>query len=206
MDSKTRAGEMVVAGVGGAGVNAILRLADHETDRVRLVAVDSSAQALSRIRDVRQVLLTRGTGGWGTGGDVELGRQAVRAGLGERPAIRPAAMVGDHPCGCHADAGCNISAGQSSERNGYRRTIIFRNGDHICRPGTFAWRARQAALGLDPGYRPGDHGIADYSCGGANAGLSWTGGAHPGRLIHYLANHYGAPLTRRSRGLLSRAV
>lgn len=79
MDSKTRAGEMVVAGVGGAGVNAVLRLTDHETDRVRLVAVDSSAQALSRVRGVRQVLLTRGTGGWGTGGDVELGRQAARS-------------------------------------------------------------------------------------------------------------------------------
>jgi cell division protein FtsZ len=70
---------MVVVGVGGAGVNAIARLADAGTAGARLVAVDSSAQTLARVSEVDRVLLDRVTHGLGTGGDAALAAAAVDA-------------------------------------------------------------------------------------------------------------------------------
>lgn len=75
--------ELVVVGIGGAGVNAVNHLAEVALPEVRYVAADTSAQALAATAHhgahVDRVLLHEGTRGLGTGGDAALGERAARA-------------------------------------------------------------------------------------------------------------------------------
>jgi len=87
----SRVPRLVVAGVGGAGVNAVERLADLGVPGARLVAIDTSGQDLSGLAHhgaaVARVLLAEGTGGLGAGGDAALAAAAAR---GVAPALRSA--------------------------------------------------------------------------------------------------------------------
>lgn len=68
---------VVVVGVGGAGVNAVSRLADVNVPGVRLVAADTSAQTLRRAAGTTRVLLGSAARGLGTGGRQALGAAAA---------------------------------------------------------------------------------------------------------------------------------
>jgi cell division protein FtsZ len=68
---------VAVVGVGGAGVNAVSRLADVGVPDVRLVAVDTSAQTLQRAAGTTRVMLRGAARGLGTGGRQALGAAAA---------------------------------------------------------------------------------------------------------------------------------
>lgn len=72
--------EIAVIGVGGAGINAAMRLRDVGLPGLRFIAVDTSAQTLARADGITQVLLGGPTGGLGTGGHATLGAAAAEAG------------------------------------------------------------------------------------------------------------------------------
>jgi cell division protein FtsZ len=72
--------QIAVIGVGGAGINAAMRLRDVGLPGLRFIAVDTSAQTLARAGGVTQILLDGPTGGLGTGGHAALGRAAAEAG------------------------------------------------------------------------------------------------------------------------------
>jgi cell division protein FtsZ len=74
---------VTVVGVGGAGVNCISRLLDVGIPGVRCLAIDTSAQTLTRVPEANRLLLTDVTRGLGTGGSARLGAAAVWA--AERP-------------------------------------------------------------------------------------------------------------------------
>ncbi len=71
--------EIAVIGVGGAGINAVVRLRDLGLAQARLIAVDTSAQTLARAGDLPHVLLGDAAGGHGTGGRAGLGAAAAAA-------------------------------------------------------------------------------------------------------------------------------
>lgn len=87
--------EVVVVGVGGAGVNAVTRLRDIGLPGVRLVAMDTSRQALARADGACETLLLGAPGrGWGTGGDAGLGAALARfAGPEARSVLAGADLV-----------------------------------------------------------------------------------------------------------------
>jgi cell division protein FtsZ len=70
---------VTVVGVGGAGVNAVVRLRDVAPPGVRLVAADTSAQTLARAAGLSRVQLGEGGRGFGTGGDTRIGAAATVA-------------------------------------------------------------------------------------------------------------------------------
>ncbi len=79
--------QLMVAGVGGAGVNAVSRLIDVGLSDVHFLAADTSVQTLSRAPGATQLSLTAGTRGLGTGGDSRLGAAAA---LGAERELRSA--------------------------------------------------------------------------------------------------------------------
>ena len=78
-DARVRTPPIVVVGLGGAGVNAVVRLRDVGISGVRLLAADSSFQTLARAEGLATVALGAATRGLGTGGDVRLGAASVIA-------------------------------------------------------------------------------------------------------------------------------
>ncbi|EDY80482.1 cell division protein FtsZ [Verrucomicrobiia bacterium DG1235] len=69
---------MKVIGVGGAGSNIVDRLMLSQFSGVELVAVNTDQQALSNSPIVQKLCIGKSvTGGLGTGGDVEVGREAA---------------------------------------------------------------------------------------------------------------------------------
>lgn len=69
---------MKVIGVGGAGSNIVDRLMLSQFTGVELVAVNTDQQALSNSPVVKKLCIGKSvTGGLGTGGDVEIGREAA---------------------------------------------------------------------------------------------------------------------------------
>ena len=68
-----------VVGVGGAGGNAIARMASAGLRGVEFLAVNTDVQALRRVKDVPTYAIGPvTTGGMGSGGSPDLGRKAVR--------------------------------------------------------------------------------------------------------------------------------
>ena len=68
-----------VVGVGGAGGNAILRMARSRLQGVELLAVNTDVQALGQIKGVRTFAIgPRTTGGMGSGGRPDVGRKAIK--------------------------------------------------------------------------------------------------------------------------------
>ncbi len=68
-----------VVGVGGAGGNAIQRMADEKIEGAELLAVNTDAQALRRLKKVETLAIGKlATRGMGSGGNPEVGRKAVR--------------------------------------------------------------------------------------------------------------------------------
>lgn len=71
--------ELAIVGVGGAGVNAAVRLRDLAPEGLRFLAVDTSAQTLARAEGMLRLLLESGTGGHGSGGDAARAAAAAQA-------------------------------------------------------------------------------------------------------------------------------
>ena len=68
-----------VVGVGGAGGNAVLRMAASRIDGVEFLVVNTDAQALKRIKSVPTLAIGPGTTkGMGAGGNPEAGRKAAK--------------------------------------------------------------------------------------------------------------------------------
>ena len=68
-----------VVGVGGAGGNAVARMASAGLRGVEFLAVNTDVQALRRVKDVPTYAIgPMTTGGMGSGGNPDLGRKAVR--------------------------------------------------------------------------------------------------------------------------------
>ncbi len=84
--------DVVVIGVGGAGVNTVTRLRDVGLPGARLTAVDASAQVLARAGGMPAVLLDAPRRAWGTGGDMALGAALARS---ARAALRGAVAGAD---------------------------------------------------------------------------------------------------------------
>lgn len=75
---KTPGAEIVVVGLGSGGVNVVERMRAVGLAGVRLVAMDTDAQALSLAKVAERVLLgVATTGGRSAGGDPERGKQAA---------------------------------------------------------------------------------------------------------------------------------
>ena len=68
-----------VVGVGGAGCNAVARLAEGKTPGLDILAVNTDVQALNAINDVATFAIgPNATAGMGAGGNPETGRKSVR--------------------------------------------------------------------------------------------------------------------------------
>ena len=68
-----------VVGVGGAGGNAVQRMAEEKIEGAELLAVNTDVQALRRLKKVETLAIGQlATGGMGSGGNPEMGRKAVR--------------------------------------------------------------------------------------------------------------------------------
>ena len=68
-----------VVGVGGAGGNAVSRIADGRPEGLELLAFNTDVQALSRVGSVRTFAIgPETTGGMGSGGSAKVGRKALR--------------------------------------------------------------------------------------------------------------------------------
>ena len=68
-----------VVGVGGAGGNAVHRMANTRLPGLELLAVNTDAQALSRLKKVPVFAIgPTTTGGMGSGGDADVGKKAIR--------------------------------------------------------------------------------------------------------------------------------
>lgn len=68
-----------VVGVGGAGGNAVLRMAKEGVQGLEYLAINTDAQALSRFSNLPTLAIgPRTTGGTGSGGNADVGRKAVR--------------------------------------------------------------------------------------------------------------------------------
>ena len=68
-----------VVGVGGAGGNAIQRMAEEKIVGAELLAINTDVQALRRLKKVETVAIGKlATRGMGSGGNPEVGRKAVR--------------------------------------------------------------------------------------------------------------------------------
>ena len=68
-----------VVGVGGAGGNALLRMAKSKPQGLEFLAINTDVQALSRLKPVPAIPIGPATtGGMGSGGRAEVGRKAIR--------------------------------------------------------------------------------------------------------------------------------
>ena len=68
-----------VVGVGGAGGNAVHRMANSRLPGLELLAINTDAQALSRLKKVPVFAIGPSTtGGMGSGGDADVGKKAIR--------------------------------------------------------------------------------------------------------------------------------
>ena len=68
-----------VVGVGGAGGNAVLRMAENRLSGPQFLAINTDVQALSRLKAVSTVAIgPNSTGGMGSGGKADVGRKAMR--------------------------------------------------------------------------------------------------------------------------------
>ena len=68
-----------VIGVGGAGTNAVLRMAKSKLQGVELLALNTDIQALKRVKSLPTLAIGRNaTRGMGAGGNPDLGRKAMR--------------------------------------------------------------------------------------------------------------------------------
>ena len=68
-----------VVGVGGAGVNAVHRMAKNKLQCLEYLAINTDVQALSCIQDVPTLAIGPATtGGMGSGGNADVGRKAIR--------------------------------------------------------------------------------------------------------------------------------
>ncbi len=68
-----------VVGVGGAGGNAVQRMAEEKIEGAELLAVNTDVQALRRLKKVETLAIGQlATCGMGSGGNAEVGRKAVR--------------------------------------------------------------------------------------------------------------------------------
>ena len=68
-----------VVGVGGAGGNAVYRMAGSRFSGLEYLAINTDAQALRRINDVHTFAIgPESTGGMGAGGNPDVGRRAIR--------------------------------------------------------------------------------------------------------------------------------
>ncbi|MEN3010185.1 MAG: cell division protein FtsZ [Candidatus Bipolaricaulaceae bacterium] len=77
-EPKVPGAQLVVVGLGSGGVNAVERMRAAGLSGVRLVAMDTDAQALAQAKVADRVLLGAGTtGGRSAGGDPERGKQAA---------------------------------------------------------------------------------------------------------------------------------
>ena len=70
---------VTVVGTGGAGGNAVARMVDAGVRGVRMLALNTDVQALSRLKRAHTFAIGPGaTGGMGSGGRPEIGRKAVK--------------------------------------------------------------------------------------------------------------------------------
>ncbi len=70
---------LLVVGVGGAGCNAVLRMAKRKLRGVDLLAINTDVQALTRTKDVATLAIGPNiTGGMGSGGNPIVGRKAIK--------------------------------------------------------------------------------------------------------------------------------
>ena len=68
-----------VVGVGGAGSNAVLRMARHKLRDADLLALNTDSQALNRIKEFQTLAIgPYFTGGMGSGGNADTGRKAAK--------------------------------------------------------------------------------------------------------------------------------
>ena len=68
-----------VVGLGGAGGNAVQRMADTGLRGLEYLAINTDVQALSRVKGVTTSAIgPKATGGMGSGGNADVGRKAVR--------------------------------------------------------------------------------------------------------------------------------
>jgi cell division protein FtsZ len=68
-----------VVGVGGAGGNAVLRMASSKLQGLEFLAINTDVQALSSIKQVPTFAIgPTTTGGMGSGGNADMGRKAMR--------------------------------------------------------------------------------------------------------------------------------
>ena len=71
--------QVKVVGVGGAGGNAVLRMANSRIRGLELLAINTDVQALSGIKHVPTFAIGPAiTGGMGSGGNADVGRKAIR--------------------------------------------------------------------------------------------------------------------------------
>lgn len=85
---------IAVVGIGGAGANAVSRLADVGLPGACFIAADTSTQTLARAMEATTIQLSAGTRGLGTGGDVRIGALAALGAKSElRRAVAPYDLV-----------------------------------------------------------------------------------------------------------------
>ena len=73
---------VTVVGVGGAGGNAVYRMAESKHPGLELLAVNTDVQALGRLKKVPSFAIGPATtNGMGSGGDADVGRKAIRESL-----------------------------------------------------------------------------------------------------------------------------
>ena len=73
-----------VVGVGGAGGNAVARMAKSRLDAVEFLALNTDVQVLRQLRGVPTLAIgPAATGGMGSGGHPEIGRKAIKESQGQ---------------------------------------------------------------------------------------------------------------------------
>jgi len=78
-DTRSTGISIKVVGVGGAGGNALQRMARSGTEGVDLLALNTDVQALRRLKKVHSFAIgPETTGGVGSGGHPEIGRKAIK--------------------------------------------------------------------------------------------------------------------------------
>jgi cell division protein FtsZ len=101
-ESAQQSVDIVVAGVGGAGMNAVNRMIDTRVRGVRFVSMNTDAQVLSLSQAPQRICLGQHhTKGLGTGGNASIGTRAatesaaeIRAALGDADLVFIAAGMG----------------------------------------------------------------------------------------------------------------
>ncbi len=79
MESEGSQLRIKVVGVGGAGGNAVSRMADRKLHGLEFLAINTDGQALNRMNGVPTLAIGPSTtGGMGSGGNADVGRKAIR--------------------------------------------------------------------------------------------------------------------------------